>query len=157
MFRKMRRFKQQLPDDEAVQILENGKTGVLAVLGDEGYPYTVPINYVYTDGKIYIHCANSGHKLDAIRACDKVSFCVIAQDDVVPEKLATRYRSAIAFCRARVLDEDEEKRAAAMALGLKYYDNSDVVEEEIKIYMKALTCVELTIEHLTGKRSKEHI
>ena len=153
----MRRFKQQLSEEEAVQILENGKTGVLAVLGDEGYPYTVPINYVYTDGKIYIHCANSGHKLDAIRACDKVSFCVIAQDDVVPEKLATRYRSAIAFCRARVLDEDEEKRAAAMALGLKYYDNSDVVEEEIKIYMKALACVELTIEHLTGKLSKEHI
>lgn len=157
MFREMRRKNQQLSDDEAAKILENGKTGVLAVLGDEGYPYAVPMNYVYKNGKIYLHCAKSGHKFDAIRGCDKVSFCVIAQDDVVPEKLATRYRSVIAFCKARVLETENEISSAALALGLKYYDNRDAVEEEIRKSMKSLACVELTIEHLTGKMNKSNI
>jgi nitroimidazol reductase NimA-like FMN-containing flavoprotein (pyridoxamine 5'-phosphate oxidase superfamily) len=121
MFREMRRKNQQLSDDEAAKILENGKTGVLAVLGD------------------------------------KVSFCVIAQDDVVPEKLATRYRSVIAFCKARVLETENEISSAALALGLKYYDNRDAVEEEIRKSMKSLACVELTIEHLTGKMNKSNI
>ena len=157
MFREMRRFKQQLSDEEAAKILANGKTGVLAVLGDEGYPYTVPINYVYSNGKIYLHCAKTGHKLDAIRACDKVSFCVVEKDEVVPEKLATRYRSAVAFCRARVLESEEEKHSAALALGLKYYNNPDAVEKEISREWDALACIELTVEHLTGKESKANI
>ncbi len=153
MFREMRRKNQQLAYDEAVAVLENGKTGVLAVLGDEGYPYTVPVNYVYKNGKIYLHCAKAGHKLDAIRACNKVSFCVIEQDEVLPEKLATRYRSAIAFCSARICEADEEIYDAAKALGLKYYNNSYAVEKEITREWAALACIELSIEHLTGKES----
>ena len=77
MFRDMRRKQQALPYEESVTILESASSGVLAVLGDEGYPYTVPLSYVYREGKLYFHCASEGHKLDAIRGCDKASFCVI--------------------------------------------------------------------------------
>ncbi len=82
-FRKMRRFKQELNEKETLEILTNGKTGILGVIGDYGYPYTVPVNYVYENGKIYFHCAKAGHKLDAIRQCDKISLCVIEKDDVI--------------------------------------------------------------------------
>ncbi len=155
MFRKMRRFKQQLPDEEAVRILENEKTGVLAVLGDDGYPYTVPLNYVYSGGKIYFHGAKEGHKLDAIRNCDKASFCVIAQDDVVAERLLTHFRSVIAFGRVRVLETDEEIYQAARLLGLKYNSDSDFIEKEIKREWAGLACIEFTPEHITGKEALE--
>ena len=82
MFRKMRRHKQQLSQEETAEILKTGRTAVLGILGDDGYPYTVPINYVYADGKVYFHGARSGHKLDAIRRCAKVSLCVIEKDNV---------------------------------------------------------------------------
>lgn len=72
MFRKMRRYRQQLSQEETISILKSGKTAVLGVLGDDGYPYTVPINYVYADGKIYFHGAKSGHKIDAIKRCGRV-------------------------------------------------------------------------------------
>ena len=104
MFRAMRREKQQLSNQEAVRILEQGKTGVLAVISENGYPYTVPLNYVYYDGKIYFHSAKSGHKIDAIRACDKVSFCVVSKDDVIKEKLTTAYESAIFFWQSENFD-----------------------------------------------------
>jgi len=108
MFREMRRHAQQMDAASAIEVLENGKTGILAVLGDMGYPYTVPLNYAYRENKIYFHCARSGHKLDAIRSCDKVSFCVIDMDEVVPETLSTDYRSVIAFGRAREVENKAE-------------------------------------------------
>ena len=100
MFRDMRRTKQLLPAEEAEDILRQASAGVLAVSGDNGYPYAVPLSYAYADDKLYFHLATSGHKLDGIRRNEKVSFCVIAQDEVVPERFATDYRSVIAFGRA---------------------------------------------------------
>ena len=96
-FRPMRRNRQQLSEEESIEILQKATSGVLALLGDNGYPYAVPISYVYADGKIYFHSALSGHKVDAIRSCDKASFCVIEQDDVQPKKYTTFFRSVIAF------------------------------------------------------------
>lgn len=84
MFREMRRKRQQLTEAECIEILKRNTSGVLAVSGDNGYPYAVPLNYVYDGGSVYFHCAKSGHKLDAIRTCDKVSLCVVEQDLVVP-------------------------------------------------------------------------
>jgi nitroimidazol reductase NimA-like FMN-containing flavoprotein (pyridoxamine 5'-phosphate oxidase superfamily) len=101
-------------------MLKNGSTGVLAVLGDEEYPYTVPLNYIYEDGKIYFHCARSGHKMDAIKGHSKVSFCVIESDRIVPEIFATNYRSAIAFGKAKEVEDDAEKIAAMRLLNKKY-------------------------------------
>ena len=155
MFRTMRRFKQQLSDEEAKRILAEGQTLILAVHGDDGYPYAVPLNHVYHDGKVYVHCAKAGHKLDAMKADPKVSFTVIERDDVVPEKLATYYRSVIAFGRARILEDADEKRRAAEVLGLHYYNVPEAVQKEIDCTWNALVCIEITIDHMTGKEARD--
>ena len=155
MFRKMRRFRQQLSQEESIQILEQGKTAVLGVIGDEGYPYTVPVNYVYADGKIYIHGAKSGHKQDAIAACDKVSLCVIEKDDIVAQELTAYFRSVIIFGRARKRQTEEEIHHAAEVLSLKYCDDPEAVEKEIAKEWNALSCIEITIEQVTGKEAIE--
>ncbi len=150
MFRNMRRFKQQLSEAETTAVLERGKTGVLGVCGDQGYPYTIPLNYVYGDGKIYIHSAKTGHKLDAIRQCSKVSFCVIDKDDILAEKLTTSYRSVILFGKARILEHDKDIYRAAH--GLKYNQDIQAVQKEIEREWEKLCCVEIVIEHMTGKK-----
>ena len=86
-FRPMRRFKQQLPEEECAAILETAYRGFLFVIGDGGYPYAVPINYVYADGMLYFHCAAEGHKLDALRASDKACFTVIDTPEKEPDDL----------------------------------------------------------------------
>jgi uncharacterized protein len=154
MFREMRRSKQLLPMQEAEEILQAALSGVLAVSGDDGYPYAVPLSYTYADGKLYFHWANSGHKLDGIRENDKVSFCVIGQDEVVPEAFATNYKSVIAFGRAAVVSDDETKRRALELLARKYspgYEQEGAAE--IEKDWKAVTVIEMTIENLTGKES----
>ena len=110
MFREMRRNKQALTAEEIAEILKRNTSGVLAVNGDGGYPYAVPLSYVYLDSKLYFHCAGTGHKLDSILRDDKVSFCVIDQDQVVGEEYTTYFRSVIAFGRARVLEGAEKLR-----------------------------------------------
>ena len=114
-----------------------------------------PINYVYADGKIYLHGAKTGHKQDAIQSCDKVSFCVIEKDDVVAEELTTYFRSIVLFGRAKKLEEEQEIFHAAEVLGLKYYSDKKSVEKEIKQEWNALSCIEITIEQMTGKESIE--
>lgn len=155
MFRKMRRFKQQLTEDEAVKILKNCKSGVLAVNGDDGYPYTVPLNFVYTDSKIYFHCAKSGHKLDAIKNNSKVSFCVIAEDKVDSEKLTTLFKSVIIFGKAKIMENEAEIKSVMTAFGLKYSNDINAVEKEIQREWNGLCCVEIEIEHITGKQAIE--
>lgn len=155
MFREMRRKLQQLPQEECERILREGKTAVLALTGDDGYPYAVPVNYVYDGGKIYFHCAKTGHKLDALRRCEKVSVCVVDRDDVAPERLATDYMSVIVFGRARILEDDEEIYRAVEVFGLKYNPDREAVRREIRREWDALCCVEITVDHMTGKEGKE--
>ena len=87
--REMRRSKQVLTPEQGGALLERNTSGVLAVSGDGGYPYAVPLSYVWRDGKLYFHWALAGHKLDAVRADSRASFCVIDKDDIVPEKYTT--------------------------------------------------------------------
>lgn len=155
MFRKMRRFKQRLTNDECITILKNSKSGVLAVSGDDGYPYTVPLNFVYADGKIYFHCAKSGHKLDAIKQNNKVSFCVIEKDDVDSEKLTTLFRSVVVFGKAEIMENEEKINSAMLSFGLKYNNDVAAVEKEIQREWNGLCCVEISIEHITGKQAIE--
>lgn len=155
MFRQMRRFKQQLETHEVEAIFERATSGVLAVMGDEEYPYAVPLSFVYSEGKIYFHTSKSGHKMDAIRRCDKVSFCVIDQDDVDHTRYTTRYTSVIAFGRARIIDDPEEKIAALKLLGSHY--NSNAYEDafllnHIEKDGPRADVVQITIEHMSGKR-----
>ena len=152
----MRRIRQQLSGAETVGILERATSGTLALLGDNGYPYAVPISYVYDDGKLYFHSALSGHKVDAIRSCDKASFCVIAQDDVVPEKYTTEYRSVIAFGRIHIIEDEEEKLAAAQMLGDHYNPHQDeALRKEIESGLSRMLAIRFDIEHLTGKEGIE--
>lgn len=155
MFRSMRRSRQQLTDSEAIDILCRRHTAVLALSGDDGYPYAVPVNYAYADGRIYFHGAKTGHKLDAIRRCDKVSLCVIDHDELVSEELTTYFRSVIVFGRARILEDEEAVHHAALVFGLKYNEDEMKVEAEIKREAPALACVEITPEHITGKEAIE--
>lgn len=156
MFRKMRRFKQLLTKEETVAIFERGQEGILAVQGDDGYPYAVPVNYIYKDGEIYFHGGTAGHRYDALKRCDKVSFCVIDKNTVVPEKVTTYFRSAVAFGRAHILEGDEETANAARMLAYKYSaDFPDAIEEEIRTSMGHLCCVRIDIEHMTGKQAIE--
>jgi len=112
-FRQMRRKRQQLSQEESIDILRKATSGTLALLGDHNYPYAVPISYVYSDGKLFFHSALSGHKVDAIRNHDKASFCVIEQDQVQPKEFTTYFRSVIAFGRTHIIEDEKEKMAAA--------------------------------------------
>ena len=141
-----------MPEEEAIRILKSCSTGVLAVSGDDGYPYTVPLNYTYEDGRLLFHCALVGHKIDAIKANDKVTFCVIERDDVVPDTFSTNYRSVVVFGRARILEGDDEKRSALEALIAKYSAGfEEAGQREIEKDWNNVALVEVKIEHITGK------
>ncbi|MBR2193106.1 MAG: NimIJ family nitroimidazole resistance protein [Bacteroidaceae bacterium] len=155
-FRPMRRIRQQLSDEESISILEKATSGTLALLGDNGYPYAVPISYVYSEGKLFFHSALSGHKIDAIRNCDKASFCVIEQDEVKPEKYTTFFRSVIAFGRIHIIEDEAEILAAARLLGNRYNPNDDEsLQKEIENGLARMLAIRFDIEHLTGKEAIE--
>ncbi|MBQ7443244.1 MAG: NimIJ family nitroimidazole resistance protein [Bacteroidaceae bacterium] len=155
-FREMRRKRQQLSDEESVGILQRATSGTLALLGDNGYPYSVPISYVYSDGRLYFHSALTGHKVDAIRNCDKASFCVIDQDCVKPQEYTTYFRSVIAFGRIHIVEDETEKLEAARLLGNRYNPNHDeALQKEIEHGLSRMLAIRLDIEHLTGKEAIE--
>lgn len=158
-FRKMRRERQELGKEACEGVLLRNTAGVLAVLGDGGYPYAVPLSYVYQNGAVYFHGATSGHKLDALQACPKVSFCVVDQDEIVPEKYTTYFRSVIAFGQARVLTEAGEIQTAMEALGRKYapQESEEHLQKEIAGSAPRTAVVKLSIEHMTGKEAIELI
>ena len=155
VFREMRRKKQVLSQKEVADILHKGTSGVLALLGDNDYPYAVPISYVYDDGKIYFHSAKSGHKIDAIQRTEKASFCVIDKDLVVPEEYTTYFRSVIAFGKIRVIEDDREKRAAIEKLAIKYAPEDTAANRDDAISRGGnLICMlEMKIDHITGKEA----
>ena len=156
-FREMRCFRQQLSPEECRAILSRGTSGVLAVTGDGGWPYAVPLSYVWREGKLYFHCALSGHKLDAIRADSRASFCVIDRDQVVPEEYTTYFRSVIAFGQASLLEDAGEVRSALQALGIKYapMESAQRLESEIEQSGTRVNIIKLEIEHMTGKEAIE--
>ena len=157
-FREMRRKRQRLSEEESIGILQTATAGTLALLGDNGYPYAVPISYVYADGKLYFHSALSGHKIDAIRNCDKASFCVIDKDDVRPEKYTTYFRSVIAFGRIHIIEDEQEKLETARLLGDRYNPNQEeALQKELEKGLSRMLMIRFDIEHLTGKAAIELI
>ena len=152
----MRRKRQQLSEEESIRILQKSTAGTLALLGDNDYPYAVPISYVYNKGKLYFHSALSGHKVDAIRNCDKASFCVISQDNIQPKQYTTHYRSVIAFGRIHIIDDETEKLETARLLGNKYNPNTDeALCRELEHGLSRMLMIRFDIEHLTGKEAIE--
>ena len=157
-FWEMRRKRQQLSEEESIGILQEATAGTLALLGDNGYPYALPISYVYADadGKLYFHSALEEHKVDAIRNCDKASFCVIAQDDIQPKKYTTYYRSVIAFGRIQIIEDENEKLKTARLLGNRYNPNDEEsLQKELEHGFARMLMIRFDIEYLTGKAAIE--
>lgn len=157
MFQTMRRKRQELSREDTAAILERRASGVLALAEEGGFPYAVPLSYVYTGDKLYFHCAKSGHKLELIRQNLKASFCVVDQDQIVPEEYTTYFRSAIVFWELRVMEDGPEKRAAIEALAAKYDPEgpADGRQKEIDREWGALCVLEMKISHMTGKEAIE--
>ena len=155
-FRPMRRQRQQLPQEESIDILERATSGTLALLGDNDYPYAVPVSFLYHEGCLYFHSAVEGHKIDAIRRHAKASFCVIDKDDVHGERYTTYFRSVIAFGHISIIDDADEKVAAARWLGNRYNPNQDeALQKELEKGLHRMVMLRMKIEHLTGKEAIE--
>ena len=153
MFREMARKNKRISEAECIEILKNEPRGVLSVLGDDGYPYGVPLDHWYCeeDGRIYFHSGPTGHKVDAMRRCDKVSFCVCDQGYRAEGDWALNIRSVIVFGRVRMIEDFDRAMELCRKLSYKYTQDSAYIEEEIRKYGKGTLCFELIPEFMTGK------
>ena len=157
MFREMQRKKQQLTQAECIEILKKEPRGVLSVLGDDGYPYGVPINHFYCedDGHIYFHGGMTGHRIDAVKRCGKVSFCVYDSGYRREGEWALNIKSVIVFGQMRVVEDHDRAVALSRELSLKFTSDSDYIEKEIDTAGFRTLCLELIPEHMTGKLVNE--
>jgi nitroimidazol reductase NimA-like FMN-containing flavoprotein (pyridoxamine 5'-phosphate oxidase superfamily) len=154
MFKEMRRDKKRLTEEAALEILASGEEGVLATMGDDGYPYATPLNYAYQEGCLYFHCAPAGHKLDNIRHNPKVSFCVVTDSEIVPAKFSTRFKSVVVFGVAEAV-EGAEKEAGLRAMIRKYAaDHMAAGEKYIRSAGEKTTVVRIKIAHISGKAAQ---
>ena len=157
MFREMRRKKNEISIDMAKQLLASSRRGVLAMNGDDGYPYAIPVNYLYDDKaqRIYFHGAKIGHKVDALRACDKVCFTVYGNETVRTESWAPFMQSVVVFGRCHMMDAGSEATRRLKQFAMKYYPSEQLVDEEIAHAGKAVQVFEIEIEHMSGKEIQE--
>lgn len=157
MFRKMVRFKQQLPENECVDILNTQLRGVLSVLGDEGYPYGLPINHYYCpeDGRLYFHSSKTGHKIDAMKECDKASFCVYDEGFRREGEWALNIRSVIVFGRVEMVEDQAKAMEMARRLSRKFTEDETYIDREIAQSGPHTLVFALIPEHMTGKLVNE--
>ena len=130
------------------------RTGVLSVLGDDDYPYGVPMDHWYCeeDGCIYFHSGNAGHKIDAIQKHDKASFCVYDQGYRNEGEWALNIHSVIVFGRVKIVEDMEKAIEITRKLSYKYTQDTEYIENEIRLYSNRLLCFVLVPEHITGKK-----
>ena len=157
MFRAMRRKKNEISQDAAKQLLQHARRGVLAVNGDDGYPYAIPINYFYDEAhqKIYFHGARAGHKVDALKACDKACFTVWGNETIRKETWAPFLQSVVVFGRCHLMENNVETMALLRRFAMKYFPEESLVEEEIAASGHVVQMYEIEIEHLSGKEVQE--
>ena len=157
MFREMVRKHLQLPERECLDVLRQEPRGVLSVLGDDGYPYGMPMDHWYNeeDGHLYFHSGPMGHKVDALKNCDTVSYCVFDKGFVREGEWALNIRSVIVFGRMRVVEDRERAIELVRKLSYKYTDDETYIEGEIKKTGKIVLVYELVPEHMTGKLVNE--
>ena len=157
MFRPMRRIARAIPDEAAKQLLEQSRRGVLAVNGDDGYPFAIPVNYFYdrAQEKIWFHGAKTGQKVDALKRSDKVCFTVYGNEHTEPGDWAPYVQSTVVFGRCRLIEDAAVTEAKVRQLAGKYYPTAQEVEEELARSLKGVQLYEITVEHLTGKQSQE--
>ena len=157
MFRPMRRKNREISDEEAKKLLTEARRGVLAVNGDEGYPYAIPINYYFDEEsqKIFFHGSRVGHKAEALNKCDKVCFTVLGKEIAEKEAWAPFVESVVVFGRCRVIEDTAEAEKRLRQFVMKYYPSEELAEEEIAVSGKAVRMYEIEIEHFTGKKVQE--
>lgn len=157
MFRPMRRKERAISDEEAKKLLLLGRRGVLAINGDDGYPYAIPVNYFYDmeQGKIYFHGSRAGHKVDSLKKDDRVCFTVYGNEHFKEGEWAPYMQSTVVFGRCHLIDDITTTEAKVRELALKYYPNKEEVETEITKSLKGVQLYEITIEHLSGKQIQE--
>lgn len=157
MFRELRRQKNKIDLAAAQALLQTERRGVLAVNGDNGYPYAMPLNFWYDKeaGKIYFHGARAGYKVDALRACDKVCFTVYGHETIKKEPWAPYMQSVVVFGRCHLMENNAQAMDVLRRLAMKYYPSEDLVEEGIAHSGSVVQLFEIDIEHLCGKEVKE--
>ena len=157
MFRKMRRFKQQISDEECIELLKNEKRGVLSVIGDNGYPYGIPLNHYYNenDGKLYFHGAREGHKLDSIRRCNKVCYTVFDKGYRREGEWALNVKCVVVFGKISLVTDENKAKEICERLCRKFTDDEAYIEYELQHSLARVQCLELTAEHISGKLVNE--
>ena len=157
MFRELSRKRNALPSEVCIDLLRTEKRGVLSVPGDGGYPYGAPMNHFYCeeDGCLYFHCGRTGHRLDALRSCDKVSFCVYDTGRPIPGDWALEVRSVIVFGRMEVIDDYDTVCDITARLSRKFTQDEDYIQREIRDSARGTLLLRLTPEHICGKKVKE--
>ena len=157
MFREMLRKKQQLTQEACIEILKKEPRGVLSVLGDDGYPYGMPMNHYYCeeDGKIYFHSGKNGHRIDAVKHCDKASFCIYDGGFRREGEWALNISSVIVFGRIELIEDQEKIYKIARLLSYKFTNDEKYIEHEIQKSGPGTMMFALVPEHMTGKLVKE--
>lgn len=157
MFRPVRRIKNAIDEEATKEILRSARRGVLTVNGDGGYPYAIPINYLYDEeaGKIYFHGAKAGHKADSINKCNKVCFTACGDEIIRKEAWAPFMRSAVVFGRCRFIEDRAQTLILVKRLAMKYYPDESLADEEIAVSGNAVRMYEIAIEHMSGKEIQE--
>ena len=150
----MARIREQIPNEECIEILKTQLRGVLSVRGDDDYPYGIPINHYYCeeDGKLYFHGGTKGHRIDAMHSHGKASFCVL--DEGRPEQeggWALRFRSVIVFGRLEEVEDHDRAIEITRAFCHKFTSDENYIEQEIEHAAWRTLVVCLTPEHMTGK------
>lgn len=151
----MRRKNRQLSNEECIDILTNEPRGVLALLGDYDYPYTVPMSHVFADGKIYFHGAQTGHKNDAAKKYEKVSYCVVDRGVKAEDSWWYTFKSVVVFGKIRILTDRDEKIEKLTYLGDKFFPTHEETMDEISRLLDRTEVFEITIDHMTGKIVEE--
>ena len=156
MFREIVRKKQAVPYEECIEILNREKRGVLAVLGDGDYPYAVPLNHYYCpeDGKLYFHSGKTGHKIDAMKRCNKASFCVYGEGTPT-DTWVLNFKSVIVFGRLEIVEDRETTVRMTRELSRKFTGDEAYIQAEIDKYLNNTLLFALVPEHITGKRVNE--
>lgn len=156
-FRELARKNKKLPHEDCLELLARETRGILAVCGDGGYPYAMPMNHYYNpeDGCIYFHCGKAGHRLDALKRSDKVSFCICEQGRRKPGEWAYDVRSVIVFGRVEILDDMDRIVAISRALCHKFTSDEAYIENEIRLHAKGTLLLKLTPEQICGKMVTE--
>lgn len=155
MMHDMRRIDRSVSETEAREIMTRADHGFLATVGEDGWPYAVPVNHVLAGELLYFHCALSGHKLENLAQEPRVAFSAVASAEILPKEVTTRYESAIVFGRASVVEDPLEKRQALELLGLRFCAGFEAeIQEEIRKDGPKTIVVRIRIERITGKTNR---